>query len=247
MRNKLSITIITKNEEANIERCLNSVKWADEIVIIDSGSQDRTVQICQEFGAKVIETKWLGFGKTKKLAVDSAKYDWIFSIDADEEVTEELKVTIAEILSNPKKKAYSVKRKSYYLGKMINYCGWDKDYPLRLFNRKYGNFNEKIVHESVVTNGNKGRIEDVMLHYTYPTISSHIQKIDHYSRLGAEKIAGEKSSISKAYFRGIFKFMKMYFLQKGFLDGKVGFILSLNSAYGVFLKYLKLWEINRSK
>jgi glycosyltransferase involved in cell wall biosynthesis len=246
---KLSVTIITKNEEENIKRCLASVTWADEIVVVDSGSTDKTVEICEKYGCKVIQTEWWGFGKTKQFAVNSATYDWIFSIDADEEVTPELAKKIQKLLSQSSlKSGYKVKRQSFYVKQWIRYCGWDRDYPLRLFNRKQGNFNDKLVHESVEIDGDVGKIEKTLKHYTYPNLKSHIDKINKYSDLGAKSLfeKGKQSSIFNALFHSFSKFIKMYVIQKGFLDGKIGFILSYNSAFGVWLKYLKLWEKNNS-
>ena len=247
MKNKLSVVIITKNEEINIERCLNSVLWADEIVVVDSGSTDNTLQICKNYNCKIVKTEWLGFGLTKKLAVKSAINNWIFSIDADEEVTENLHKQIQCILEAPEVNGYNIRRSSFYLGKKINYCGWNSDYSLRLFDRRKGNFNNKLVHESVVLSGKRAKIKSPLLHYTYPTIESHLNKMNHYSSLGAKQLSAKKKKIIliEAVCRGKLKFLKMYFLQLGFLDGKTGFILSLNSGYGVFLKYLKLWQINR--
>ncbi len=247
MANLLSVTIITLNEEKNIERCLKSVLWADEILIVDSGSTDKTLEICKKYNCKIIQTEWLGFGPTKKLAVKFAAHDWILCIDADEQVTEELKQRIGQILANPQAVGYRIKRKSFYLGKMINHCGWDRDFPLELFNRQFGNFNDKLVHEFVVLSGEVKKIKQPLLHYTYPSIASHIKKMDKYSQLGAESAAqkGKSATISGAIIRGIIKFIKMYFLQLGFLDGKIGFVLCYNSAFGTYLKYLKLWEKNR--
>lgn len=247
MPNPISVTIITKNEQQNIERCLKSVQWADEIVVVDSYSTDMTLEIVQKFRCKIIESDWLGFGPTKRMAVDAASYDWIFSIDADEQVGEQLKARILSMLKNPQLNGYRIKRVSYYLGKQVRYCGWDRDYQLRLFNRKFGNFNEKLVHESVNVEGEVGRIDAPIFHYTYPTIQSHIDKMGRYSDLGTEQLIGKgkSSSIFMAVLRGITKFLKMYLLQRGFLDGKIGFVLCYNSAFGVYLKYLKLWEKNR--
>ena len=247
MPKPVSITIITKNEQKNIERCLKSVQWADEIVVVDSSSTDRTIDICQKFRCKIIESEWLGFGPTKRLAVDAASNDWIFSIDADEQVGEQLKVIILRTLKNPQLNGYRIKRVSYYLGKQVRYCGWQRDYQLRLFNRKFGNFNEKLVHESVNIDGAVGRIEQPIFHYTYPTIQSHIDKMDRYTDLGTDQLIGKgkSSSICMAVMRGMAKFLKMYLLHRGFLDGKIGFVLCYNSAFGVYLKYLKLWEKNR--
>ncbi len=247
MPESLSVTIITKDEEHNIERCLKSVQWANEIVVVDNGSTDSTPDICRKYNCKVVESSWLGFGLTKKLAVDYASHDWIFSIDSDEEVSELLKNRILSILKNPQYNGYRIKRISYYLGKQIRYCGWDRDYPLRLFNCKFGNFNDKIVHESIKLSGEVGKIEEPMYHYTYPTIHYHVEKMNRYTKLGAEHLMDKKksSSIIQALLRGLTKFIKMYFLQKGFLDGRIGFVLCYNSAFGVYLKYLKLWEKNR--
>ena len=146
----LSAVIITLNEEHNIRRCLESLKWVDEIVVYDTGSNDKTLDICKEYNCSIYQqTKWEGFGKAKNEAVKFAKYDWIFSIDADEEVSEKLQIAIKQILNEPhKKNAYTVKRNSFYMGKMIKYSSWQRDYPLRLFNRQHGNFNLKSVHEA---------------------------------------------------------------------------------------------------
>ena len=246
--NKVSVTIITKNEEANIERCLKSLNWADEIVVVDSGSEDDTVEICKKYNCNIIETEWQGFGRTKKFAADSAKYDWIFSIDADEEATPELTDEIKQILQNPKLNGYRIKRKSFYLGRMINHCGWSNDYPFRLFNRKFGNFNEKEVHESVKLKGEVGKIESPILHYTYPTIALHIEKTNRYSSLQAiEMKEREKEySILSALLLGIYKFINMYFIRLGFLDGKEGFMLCSIASFGVYLKYIKLRELNKN-
>ena len=173
--------------------------------------------ICNEYNCKIITHEWLGFGRTKKLAVDIAANDWILSIDADEEVSAELKENVLLILEAPQFNSYNIKRKSYYLGKMINYSGWHKDYPLRLFNRKFGNFNEKNVHESVVISGESGRLESPLFHYTYPTLASHIEKINKYSDLGAEAIIARNKSYSilSAIIFGVNKFIKMYLLNLG--------------------------------
>lgn len=247
--NNLSVTIITKNEEKNIERCLRSLSWVDEIVVVDTGSTDSTKRICQKYNCKIVESSWLGFGKTKKLAVDSAKNDWILSIDSDEEVTNELRNEILSILKSPSNNAYRIKRTSFYLDRMIKHCGWNSDYPLRLFNRKYGNFNDKEIHESVVmTEGIVVRkIEQIILHYTYPTIDSHINKVNRYSRLQAEEMKqkGKSYSLIAAKIFAINKFINMYLLRLGLLDGKEGFILCSIASFGVYLKYVKLWKLNK--
>lgn len=244
--NKISVVIITKNEEKNIKRCLQSVKWADETVVLDTNSEDKTLELAEKEGAAVYsQNEWKGFGKAKKEAVSLASFDWIFSIDADEEVTHGLKKEIEEVLKEPQKNVYKVKRNSFYLGKMIKYCGWDKDHPLRLFNRKYAGFNEKLVHESVETNEKPGFISSPLLHYTYPELSLHIEKINRYTDLAVQEDPKRKISLAGAFAGSIFFFVKMYFLKKGFLDGKEGFILSVMSSYGNLIKYLKFWHKNK--
>lgn len=241
--NKCSAVIIAKNEAQNIERCLRSLDFADEIILLDTGSQDNTCQIAERYGAKIYQLDtWQGFGLAKRKAVEYASNDWIFSIDADEVVSNELKSKIKQILQNPKYYLYRIKRKSFYLGKMINYSGWQNDYPKRLFNRNFANFNDKTVHESVVGNCPIGTIEEVIYHYTYPTIKSHIDKINFYTDIAANEQKNKKYTLCKPISSFFLKFLKMYFLQFGFLDGKEGFILSFISAFGVALKYFKIIE-----
>ncbi len=244
--NKISVTIVTLNEERNIERCLKSVQWADEIVIVDSGSTDRTLDICRDYDCHVIKTEWLGYARTKQLAVDAATHDWIFSIDADEEATPELGATIRGIVNGDSLvKGYRIKRCSFYLGKMIKHSGWNKDFPLRLFHRDFGRFNLRPVHEGVEVNGKIGFIEQVLLDYTFPTLVSHIRKIELYSELGAleKKEKGRKGGGYVAFLRGIYEFIRLYFFKAGFLDGRYGLILATNSAFAAYMKYLLLWEM----
>lgn len=242
---KLSVTIITLNEERNIDRCLKSVQWADEIVIVDSGSTDRTLDICREYACKIIQTDWLGFSRTKQLAVDAAAHDWILSIDSDEEVTPELQKRIAEIIKqkNPPK-GFRIRRCSYYLGKKIRHSGLKRDYPLRLFHRDFGRFNLKPVHEEIIVNGEVGQIQEVLLHYTIPNLASHIRKIELFAELGALETQQKdaKSGVFKSFMIGLAEFTRIYFFHAGFLDGRYGLILAANSAFAAYMKSLMLWE-----
>jgi len=245
----LTVTIITRNEEKNIRRCLASVSWADEIVVVDSRSDDNTPQICRELGCRLLTTDWQGFGRTKQFAVDAASHDWIFSIDADEEVTPALRQALQAVLvADPDRAGFRIKRQSFYLGRLIRHSGWDRDYPLRLFDRRRGRFKDLPVHESVTVEGLAGKIEAPLLHYTYPTLSSHLEKINHYTSLAARELVrrGKRSSTPAAAAKGVLKFLKMFILQRGFLDGREGLILALVSAFGVMLKYLKLAELGRT-
>ena len=245
MNTKLSVVIITKNNEQIIRNCLESVKWADEIVIVDSGSVDQTIDICRQYQCKIVQSPWLGFGKTKQLAVANASYNWIFSIDTDETCSNELKEKIINIINSTYcKSGYKIKRRTYFLGKLIKYCGWQNDSPLRLFQKSSGNFNERDIHEYVVVDGEIEKIKELILHNSYPTLASFIVKMDYYTSLSAEEAyrRNKKSSPYIAILKCGFKFFKMYFLQLGFLDGIMGFLLAKNSAYGVLIKYLKIYE-----
>jgi glycosyltransferase involved in cell wall biosynthesis len=244
----ISVAVIVKNEEKNLPRMLKSIAWVDEIVVLDTGSQDSTMEIARQASCKVYQSQWLGFGKCKQLAVDYCTNDWILSLDADEVVTAELKKKIQDIISKESSFAgYRIKRKSFYLNKLINHCGWNHDYTLRLFKKDQGRFNTKLVHESVQIDGEIGYIQEHLLHYTYPTINSHLTKMMLYSDLAATSLKAKNKRVGllSAYHKGVWKFWKMYLFQLGFLDGKVGFILSLNSAMGVFWKYAKVWEVNQ--
>jgi glycosyltransferase involved in cell wall biosynthesis len=246
---KISVVIITKNEEQNIERCIKSCLWADEIVILDSGSKDRTLEICRKYDCNIVETKWLGFGLTKQLAVSNAKNDIILSLDADEALTDGLIERISNLTAQDLHYAYKIDRRTYYCGKLINHCGWDKDLQLRLFNRKFGNFNDNALHEYVVTSQDIKITNSHILHYSYPTIAGHIEKINSYTSISARSLyeKNKKASLCKPFARGMSKFLKMYIFQLGFLDGSAGLILSINSSYGVYLKYLKLRELHKQK
>lgn len=246
---KISVVIITKNEEQNIERCIKSCLWADEILILDSGSKDSTLEICRKYDCTIHVTDWLGFGLTKQLAVNKAKNDVILSLDADEELSNELIEHISNLTKQDLESAYKINRRTYYCGKMINHCGWNKDLQLRLFNRKFGNFNDNALHEYVVTSQDFRIISKPIFHYSYPTIAGHIEKINSYTTIAAQSLyeKNKNANFATPIIRGKIKFLKMYFLKLGFLDGSAGLILSVNSAYGVYLKYLKLYELGKKK
>lgn len=244
---KLSVVIITKNEEKNIERCLRSVAWADEIIVLDTGSTDTTLSLCRNAGCTVASTEWLGFGPTKQKAVAMASNTWILSIDADEEVSENLARSIRSVLKTEmqeRKDAYRFRRTSWYINRWIRHCGWNNDFPVRLFNRDSAAFNTKPIHEAVETKGTVGTIEGILYHYTYPTLDSHLEKLRLYGNLTADKkrAKGKKGSIASALLHGITKFFRMYLVQAGFLDGKTGLVLAVNSAFGVYFKHLMVWE-----
>ena len=248
MTAKLSVTIITLNEEANIRRTLESVQWADEIVVLDSGSMDRTVSICREFTDKVFHQDWLGFGKQKNAAIDRATGDWVLSLDADEPVEKELAAEIRTIMASPDPNdGYRIPRKTFFLGKWIKHGGWYPDFNLRLFQKGKGRFEERAVHEAVKVNGSVGNTQHAILHYAYPDLASYLASINKYSSLAvdvmAEKgIPARKTTWFNIVFRPAFTFIFKYVIRLGFLDGKHGLMINLFHAYYVFAKYAKAWE-----
>ncbi|MBI3398713.1 MAG: glycosyltransferase family 2 protein [Deltaproteobacteria bacterium] len=246
---KLSVTIITLNEESNIRLCLESVKWADEILVSDSGSSDKTVEICKEYGAKVFIDQWLGFGKQKNLIAGRAQNNWILNIDADERITPDLRAEIETALSNGEYQGYYISRKNFFGDTWIRHCGWHPDYNLRLYRKDKGRFNERDVHEAVQIDAKAGYLKAPLEHYTYKNISDYLRRMDRYSTLAAEEMLknGKSAGLLDLTFRPCFTFFKIFFLQKGFLEGYNGVILSgLYSAY-TFSKYAKLWEMSGKK
>jgi glycosyltransferase involved in cell wall biosynthesis len=249
---KLSVAIITYNEERNIRDCLESVKWAYEIVVVDSFSADRTVEICREYTDKVCQNKWQGFVEQKNFAVSKASHDWILSIDADERVSDELSDEIRRILKyGAACDGYYMPRKAFYVNKWILHCGWYPDYKVRLFKKDKGRWEGTegmAIHESVKVDGRVGYLRGDILHYSFPTISSHLKTINNYTSISArEKFKkGDRAEIISMLLRPPFNFLKMYIVKGGFLDGLPGFIVSALSSFHVFLKYAKMWEIKKT-
>ena len=246
---KLSIVVITLNEEANIERCLKSVQWADEILVYDSGSVDATVKIAQSLGAKVISGPWLGFGPTKNKAMLLAANDWIFSVDADEQVTAELENEIIEKLNkigvtNDLDLAFKIPRLSFYLKHWVRRGGWYPDYQVRLFNRKVNNWTLTAVHEKVHAKSYI-QLKNHLNHYVFRNIEHHIKTNNKYSSLMAQEMFLQKKKFSMFHFltKPTVKFLECYLLKLGFLDGWVGFFIAKGAAYSVLLKWSKLKEL----
>lgn len=240
---KLSAIIITKDEEANIERCLRSVQWVDEIIVVDSNSTDNTVAIARDFKAKVFHPEWKGFGPTKQYALDQATGDWILSIDADEEVSFTLKNEILHLLeTEPPRDGYFVTRKTQFLGRWILHSGWYPDYVLRLFKKTSGRFTDALVHEKIVVEGPTGRLNNPLMHYSYPTLEDYIRKLDQYSTLGAEELfkAGKKCSSYCLALKPPLSFLRKFIFQKGWRDGWEGFLIAYLTSTGTLLKYAKL-------
>jgi glycosyltransferase involved in cell wall biosynthesis len=250
---KLSVAIITYNEEQNIRRTMESVTWADEIVVVDSGSTDGTTAICREYTDKVIYHDWLGFARQKNLAIDKTSGDWVLSIDADEPVEPELADEIKAIIASPNAlDGYYIPRKTYFLGKQIRYGGWYPDYNLRLFRTGKGRFQERAVHEAIRLQGTAGKTHHALLHYAYPDLVSYMSSINKYSSLAVtvmegRRITGFQTGAINILLRPILTFLLKYFFRLGFLDGKHGLVLNLFHSYYVFSKYAKAWESTTKK
>lgn len=250
---KISAIIIAKNEELNIGRCLLSLqKTADEIfVLIDSSTTDKTEDIVKTFpGVKYKVSAWEGYAQSKINAVAECSNDWIFWIDADEELSDEL----IEEFNQFKKKSplylsYSFPRKASFLGRWILHCGWYPGRVVRLFNKTEITFSSSKVHEHLVLKGTTGEFKSNILHYTDPDLKHYFDKYNIYTSLAANELSdkGKKFKLSDIIIRPFYMFIKMYFIKAGFLDGIQGFILSINSSSYVFTKYCKLWELNRKK
>jgi glycosyltransferase involved in cell wall biosynthesis len=243
----LSAIIITRNEKKNIAACLDSIQFADEIIVVDYDSTDSTPDICREKNAQVvITTDWPGFGPQKNRALGLAKGKWILSIDADERVTPELATEIQQVIQqlNNQHTAYTLPRLSNYCGRWIKHSGWYPDPVLRLFQREHAQFSDDLVHERVILQTSEAisSLSNHLLHYPFQNLETVLAKINHYSSAGAQMRheKGQKSSLRKAIFHGLWAFVRTYFIKRGFLDGREGFILAVSSAEAAYYRYLKL-------
>jgi glycosyltransferase involved in cell wall biosynthesis len=245
---RLSAVIIAMNEEENLPRCLESIGWIDEIIIIDSGSSDKTRSIAEQAGARVYDIKWNGFGPAKQYGVSMAAGNWILSIDADEEVSPELAAEIRHIIKDgPKYDGYYIPRRTMFLGRWVSHCGWYPDRVLRLFDKSRGNFNQSSVHEKVILDGKSGHLQGELRHYSYPTLKHYLKKFNRYTTLGAEEAfrLGKKASWFDMAVRPPATFFKHYIAKQGFRDGWEGFVISMLSSMAVLVKYAKLRELKQ--
>jgi glycosyltransferase involved in cell wall biosynthesis len=245
----ISIAIITCNEQRNLLRCLQSVSFASQIVVVDSGSTDDTVKIAQEFGCDVFEEPWKGFGPQKQFAIDRCRNPWILVLDADERIPEETARAIGEIVFSPQETAsgFSFPRKNFFQGRWIRHAGWWPDRVVRLFRRGRGRISPDPVHESVEVEGVIRDLDFPLEHFTESRLSEILRKIDRYSTLGAQKAFsdGQTSSAPAAFCRAILTFVHDYAIRGGFLDGAPGLTLAVTDSINKFFKYAKLAELNR--
>jgi glycosyltransferase involved in cell wall biosynthesis len=246
----ISVTIICKNEEKNIRECLESVKWADEIIVVDSFSTDKTVEIAKEFTNKIFKEEWRGYARQREFALSKTSHEWIFPLDADERCSVELKEEILSAVNSGNNFAgYRIPRKSFFLGKFVKHCGWYPGYQMRLFLKDKTKVADRLVHEGYEVNGETGYLINDILHYTVNSISDYMSRVNHYSSLQAvEKSNKRKIKLTDLLLRPAAAFIQSYFFKKGFLDGIHGLMVTNFDVMTNMLTYMKAWEIqNKSK
>lgn len=247
---RLGAVVITYNEESNIGRCLDSLKFCEEIVVVDSQSSDATREIARQYTPHVHERPWKGYVAQRNEAVALSSCDWILSVDADEVVTPELREEIERVLANPREyTAFSVPRRTIHMGRWIRHGGWYPNRLVRLFRRDAGSWVGSEVHEYWNTAGPVGSLRQDLLHYSFRNLADQVQRNNLYSSLGAQSLrkAGHRFSSFMLLYKSLSKFLETYVLKRGFLDGYPGFIISVSAAYSVFLKWAKLWELERGE
>jgi glycosyltransferase involved in cell wall biosynthesis len=245
----LSACVICFNEEGNIARCLSSLDRVDEVVVVDSGSTDRTVEIARSFTNRIFHRDWTGYADQKNFAMSQARGDWILSVDADEEISPDLKQEIDRVLSSrPRDAGFKIPRRSFYQGRWINHSGFYPDRQLRLFRRDRARWVRLRVHERVDVDGTVGKLERDLLHYPYNgVISGQLKTVDAFSTLFAKDLRDQGAGFHLwlLLVRPIFKFLEVYVLKKGFLDGVPGLIIAVTSAYALFVRYVKVREMEK--
>ena len=246
----LSVILITRNEEANLADCLASLEGiAQQVVVVDTNSSDRTLDIAKSYGAVIAQPQdWPGFGPQKNRALQLATGEWVLSLDADERLTPALRSEILTAIHHSAHvDCFAIPRLSWYCGRFIRHSGWNPDYVDRLFKRGSARFSDDLVHERLIPSGQVAKLENPMLHYSFMNYSQVLQKIDRYSTASAEQAfaKGKTSTPLKAVLHGAWSFFRTYFLRAGFLDGPQGFTLAMSNAQGTYYRYVKLWHLIR--
>ena len=246
----LSVILITRNEEANLDDCLASLEGiAQQIVVVDTNSSDRTLEIAKKHGATLSQpADWPGFGPQKNRALDLATSEWVLSLDADERLTPALKSEILTAIHHSAHvDCFAIPRLSWYCGRFIRHSGWSPDYVDRLFKRGTARFSDDLVHERLIPSGQIAKLENPMLHYSFMNYSQVLQKLDRYSTASAEQAfaKGKTSNPLKAVLHGAWAFFRTYILRAGFLDGPQGFALAVSNGQGTYYRYIKLWQLNQ--
>ncbi len=245
---KISALAITFNEEENVKRYVQSLSFADEIIFIDSQSTDHTVMYARELGVQVIEREFTNFSEQRNFAINHAKNDWIVFFDLDEIITKDLEQEIVNTLTNPiSEVAFLVKRNFFFMGKKIQFGGWQNDKAVRLFNKNFCEYNGNLVHEEIKADGKIGVLKNGLNHYSYKSFDNYNDKLNLYSKLQAENLYNKKVKPNAYHliFRPIYRFLWQYIFRLGILDGKEGFILAYIHSFSVFKRYLQLWMLYR--
>lgn len=245
----ITLTVITLNAESDIARCLKSVPFASDVVVVDSGSTDRTVEIAESLGARVFREEWRGFGPQKRRATELAKYDWILSLDADEALSPESQNELQTLFASALPldvEAFAFPRLSFHLGRWIRHGGWYPDWQIRIYNRRHANWSTASIHEKIEAQRVR-KVKAPIQHWVFKNLSDQIQTNNRYSSLGAEELvkSGRGFSLFNLFVKPQVKFLECYIWKRGFLDGIPGLIIAVGAAYSVFLKWSKLWEIQR--
>jgi glycosyltransferase involved in cell wall biosynthesis len=242
----LSVVIIALNAASQIEACLKSAAFADEIVVVDSGSRDDTREIALKYGARVLHQDWLGFGRQKQFAVKQASHDWVLCLDADERVSDPLRASIMEALWTPRFRAYRMPRCNRFMGCWLRHGEGYPDWSLRLFDRRVANWSEDGVHEKVLTASPVGSLQGDLLHESQESLTAYLEKQNRYTSLQAEELSrrGKQATFGRLVASPLLRFVKFYFLRLGFLDGLPGLVHILIGCFNSFVKYAKLHELN---
>jgi len=246
----VSVTIITLNEAEHIAAAIESARWADEVLVVDCGSTDGTVDLARNSGARVLRREWSGYVDQKNFAAERASNDWIFSLDADERVTPALAAEIRALLATePPLRGYRLPRVAYHLGRWIRTTDFYPDYQTRLYDRRAARWRGNYVHESVAVDGPAGRLHSELEHYSFRNLRDQLDRINHYTTLAARQMheSGRRSGPLHLLVHPPAAFLRNYLLRRGILDGTAGLTISLMNAYSVFLKFAKLWEMGRSR
>ncbi len=251
-REPVSVCVVCCDEAENIRPCLASVAWADEIVVVDSGSKDGTPAIAREFTSRVMHQEWLGYVEQKNFALDQASHEWVLCLDADErlslELAQEIRAKLARIGAGGSDAAgYTMPRRTFYLGRWINHSGWYPNRQLRLFRRSAGRWGGVNPHDHVEVRGRIAHLEGDLLHHAYRDIADHVVTINRFTTIAARERLGARKNRALVHMllNPVVRFLRMYLLQRGFLDGVPGLMVAVMGSYYVFLKYAKLWEMSR--
>lgn len=251
MPTPLTVIILTHNEETRVAEAIESVLWADEVLVVDSYSKDNTLAIASSYGVKVVQNPFEDFSKQRNWAIQQARHEWILMLDADERISEPLRQELIELLKTPPAfPAYRIKRLNYFMDRLIRYSGWQGDRVTRFFNRNEGQYGPKTVHEEfMLSSGKLGKLRQPIIHFTYQSIASYLEKHHGYTTAAAKEIVakGKKITFYHLMVKPGFRFFRSYLLKLGFLDGKQGIVIAWLASYSVFMRHLKAWRIQKGE